>query len=88
MAHFEAGDYVFLNVPAVSLLEWHPFTISSSPQEHSDSGELTLHILALDDAPDSFTARVADWAKQEAPQVTLTNGHCNVHSPALKRKND
>jgi ferric-chelate reductase len=27
LAHFEAGDYVFLNMPALSHLAWHPFTI-------------------------------------------------------------
>eukprot|EP00966_Prymnesium_polylepis_P294448 6799505-Prymnesium_polylepis.1 len=25
------GQYVFLNVPAISPLQWHPFTLSSSP---------------------------------------------------------
>ncbi len=28
---FKAGDYIFLNIPALSSFEWHPFTISSSP---------------------------------------------------------
>lgn len=27
----DAGQYVFLNFPDISLLEWHPFTISSAP---------------------------------------------------------
>ena len=30
-----AGMYAFINVPAISILEWHPFTLSSSPfQSH------------------------------------------------------
>ena len=29
---FSAGDYVLINIPRISLLEWHPFTISSPPQ--------------------------------------------------------
>lgn len=29
---FKAGDYVFLNIPDIALYEWHPFTISSSPE--------------------------------------------------------
>lgn len=27
------GQYVYVNIPAVSSLEWHPFTISSSPTD-------------------------------------------------------
>jgi hypothetical protein len=38
---FSAGDWVFIKVPAVSKREWHPFTISSAPEEH---GTFTLHI--------------------------------------------
>ncbi|CAG9792290.1 unnamed protein product [Diatraea saccharalis] len=34
-SHFEfrAGDYVFINVPAIATSEWHPFTISSAPEQ-------------------------------------------------------
>ncbi len=27
-----AGDYVFINIPAIAKFEWHPFTISSAPE--------------------------------------------------------
>ncbi|KAL7637589.1 UNVERIFIED_CONTAM: hypothetical protein RMT77_012317 [Armadillidium vulgare] len=30
---FRAGEYVYLNIPAVAKYEWHPFTISSAPEE-------------------------------------------------------
>jgi NAD(P)H-flavin reductase len=39
---YESGQYVFVNIPAVSLLEVHPFTISSSPLDDCTS----LHIKA------------------------------------------
>jgi len=31
--HFEMGQYAFVNIPEISLLQWHPFTIASAPHE-------------------------------------------------------
>lgn len=41
---FKAGDYVFVNIPDIAKFEWHPFTISSAPEQKD---ELTLHIRSL-----------------------------------------
>ncbi len=41
---FQPGDYLFLKVPTVSRFEWHPFTISSSPEEEKD---LSVHVRQL-----------------------------------------
>eukprot|EP00644_Phytophthora_capsici_P006508 jgi/Phyca11/118653/e_gw1.36.506.1 len=30
---FKAGQYAFLCIPSISRLQWHPFTLSSSPHE-------------------------------------------------------
>ena len=37
------GQYVFINIPAISTLEWHPFTISSSPLDKTT----THHIKSM-----------------------------------------
>lgn len=50
---FRAGQYAFINIPSISPLEWHPFTISSAPGETA----LTFHIKSM--GKTSWTARLA-----------------------------
>jgi predicted ferric reductase/Ca2+-binding EF-hand superfamily protein len=38
------GDYVFLNVPSLTRHEWHPFTLTSAPE---DPQRLSVHIRSL-----------------------------------------
>ena len=38
---FNAGDYIFVNIPKIARYEWHPFTISSSAEGKSP---LSLHV--------------------------------------------
>ncbi|XP_060116342.1 NADPH oxidase 5 [Heteronotia binoei] len=42
--HYKPGDYVYLNIPAIAKYEWHPFTISSAPEQ---PGTIWLHIRTL-----------------------------------------
>ena len=30
---FQCGDYLYVNIPDVARFEWHPFTISSAPED-------------------------------------------------------
>lgn len=48
---YKPGQYLFLNIPSVSGLQWHPFTISSTPEE----GFISVHIRV-----------VGDWTKKAA----------------------
>ncbi|KAL2914128.1 hypothetical protein HK105_206386 [Polyrhizophydium stewartii] len=48
---YKPGQYLFLNVPSVSKLQWHPFTISSTPEE----GFVSVHVRV-----------VGDWTKKLA----------------------
>lgn len=34
--HFHPGDYVFINIPEIAKYEWHPFTISSAPEQEGE----------------------------------------------------
>ncbi|NWS62688.1 NOX5 oxidase, partial [Chunga burmeisteri] len=42
--HYKPGDYVYLKIPAIATYEWHPFTISSAPEQQET---LWLHIRSL-----------------------------------------
>ncbi|XP_023442506.2 NADPH oxidase 5 [Dasypus novemcinctus] len=39
--HYRPGDYVYLNIPTIARYEWHPFTISSAPEQKDT---IWLHI--------------------------------------------
>ncbi|XP_069385186.1 NADPH oxidase 5 [Paralichthys olivaceus] len=42
--HFKPGDYIYINIPVIAKYEWHPFTISSAPEQ---SDTLWLHIRSM-----------------------------------------
>ncbi|OMJ19904.1 Superoxide-generating NADPH oxidase heavy chain subunit A [Smittium culicis] len=54
----KAGQYVFINCPAVSLNEWHPFTLTSAPEENYYS----VHIRV-----------VGDWTRKFAKSVGVND---------------
>ena len=41
--NYQPGDYIFLKIPAIAKYEWHPFTMSSSPEQDF----LGLHIRSV-----------------------------------------
>ena len=40
---YQMGQYVFINIPAISIAEWHPFTISSAPNDIIISHHIKSH---------------------------------------------
>jgi len=57
-----AGQYVFLNVPSISSLQWHPFSITSAPRE----GHIVVfHVKALG-GPSSWTSSLLAAAKKSS----------------------
>lgn len=55
--NYQPGDYVFLKCPSVSNFEWHPFTISSAPEQPDI---LSVHIRAVG----SWTGRLYQLFKE------------------------
>ena len=60
---YKSGQYCFLCIPQVSWVEWHPFSISSSPHENV----VSIHIRVL-----------GDWTKQLYNNVEETR-NLNVY---------
>ncbi|KFH71378.1 hypothetical protein MVEG_01677 [Podila verticillata NRRL 6337] len=50
----KAGQYIFLNCPDISRFEWHPFTITSAPEEDY----VSVHIRIVGDWTTSFARRL------------------------------
>jgi predicted ferric reductase len=51
---FGAGDYVFLRIPGIAKHEWHPFTISSAPEQPN----LSFHVRSLGNWTSTLRERV------------------------------
>ncbi|NXX94315.1 NOX5 oxidase, partial [Centropus bengalensis] len=63
--HYKPGDYVYLNIPAIAAYEWHPFTISSAPEQQDT---LWLHIRSLG----QWTNKLYEYFQQrEGPSLEL-----------------
>ena len=55
---YKAGQYVFVNVPSVSHLQWHPYSLTSSP--NANPGELFFHIKEAGESEQSWTRQVVE----------------------------
>lgn len=64
---YRVGQYVFVNFPGISLLEWHPFSLSSGP----DEDHLEIHVQALGNHTQKLTevakGRRSLWVRVDGP---------------------
>ncbi|XP_030046330.1 NADPH oxidase 5 [Microcaecilia unicolor] len=58
--HYKPGDYVYVNIPVIAKYEWHPFTLSSAPEQQDT---MWLHIRSLG----QWTNRLYDYFWQPGP---------------------
>lgn len=89
---YRDGQYIFLNAPAVSSVQWHPFTISSAPEEKT----VTVHIRVSGEG--SWTKELCAYVAamgpkgkpffaldRQGPQGKLM-GHTHTHTRNLTKR--
>uniref|UniRef100_A0A8C8ST86 NADPH oxidase 5 n=1 Tax=Pelusios castaneus TaxID=367368 RepID=A0A8C8ST86_9SAUR len=75
---YQAGDYVYLNIPEIAKYEWHPFTISSAPEQQDT---IWLHIRSLG----QWTNRLYEYFRwperliRKPPQLTRNPSKLRYH---------
>jgi predicted ferric reductase len=63
-----AGQFSFVNVPALSQLQWHPFTMSSAPS----APDLSFHIKSM--GPDTWSGQLLSLAKSQVMTEVRVDG--------------
>lgn len=71
--HYRPGDYLYLNVPSIALYEWHPFTISSAPEQKGTPPPLVLGMYLRGSAGCRAQAGNQEHGSEQdrRPEVTL-----------------
>jgi len=64
-------DYVFVRVPAVARHEWHPFTLTSAPQ---DDSRITVHIRQGGNWTSALAKRVPDILREGQEVIAYVDG--------------
>ena len=67
---FGAGDYVFLRIPAIARGEWHPFTISSAPENDT----LSFHVRSLGNWTAALREKVESASSNSAAMRVHVDG--------------
>jgi NADPH oxidase 5 len=68
---FDAGEYVYLKIPRIGRISWHPFTISSNPEE---TGHIGLHVRALGNWTRRLHRVLGKLAPQERSMPAILQG--------------
>ncbi|CAL8130296.1 unnamed protein product [Orchesella dallaii] len=61
---FRPSDYVFVRIPRIAKYEWHPFTISSAPEQLD---EIWLHVRACG----QWTTKLYEYFEKEQTKVNF-----------------
>lgn len=68
--YFHCGQYIFLNVPELSRFEWHPFTLTSAPEDKY----ISCHIRVCGEWTEKLSTRLGCmWSTPPALTTTTTD---------------
>ena len=60
-----AGQYIFLSCPEISYFQWHPFTLTSAPEEDY----ISIHIRVVGDFTAAFAKSLGcDFDAKDLPE--------------------
>jgi len=74
---YQVGQYIFLNFPTISITEWHPYSVSSGPDERT----VEVHIKALGD----HTRDLVEQAKNKGSLWVRSDGPYGNHRINYRR---
>lgn len=78
----KVGQFVYINIPSISWFQWHPFTLTSSPEE----SELSAHIWVGGDWTKELINRLKPQAYNHRPsQSTLINSCASLMDPLARK---
>jgi NAD(P)H-flavin reductase len=78
---YEPGDWVFIRIPQIAKSEWHPFTISSAPENRE---HVTLHIRGVG----QWTNRLFDYVEAKKKEEGLIVRQNTVRNKVKNLKNE
>jgi len=78
---YEPGDWVFIRIPQIAKSEWHPFTISSAPENRE---HVTLHIRGVG----QWTNRLFDYVEAKKKEEGLIVRQNTVRNKDKNLKNE
>ncbi|XP_070546727.1 NADPH oxidase 5-like isoform X2 [Ptychodera flava] len=73
--HFRAGDYIYLQIPAIAKYEWHPFTISSAPEQ---LGTIWIHVRSAGQWTNRLYKYFEDEKRRAREQRNASIGEVNL----------
>ena len=76
MFSFKPGDYISINLPRVALYEFHPFTISSAPE---DTDYLRIHIQAAGNWTKRVYQRFKNMSEDNARENHVKVYRADIH---------
>ncbi|CAF3549158.1 unnamed protein product [Rotaria sp. Silwood1] len=74
--NFKPGDYISINLPCIALYEFHPFTISTAPEE---TDYLRVHIQAVGNWTKQVYQRFKEMSKDDAEENQIKIYRADIH---------